>query len=177
MQQAYHWKIALTTEARAELQWWAQEASIQNQTPVVAHLPDMIIETEASLVGWGALHQGCWTGGQWSAEEKQMHINALELLAVSCTEDFSQRQITFECASSNGQHVSQSVHKPFGGHTLPSAELTGGPYVEMVPGLPHFSYSRTPARQGELDSRRGIQVVRDRCNWMILPNLFLRYRK
>ena len=73
----------MTTEAREELQWWAQEASAQNQTPVAAQLPDMIIETDASLVGWGAQHQVCRTGGQWSTEEKQMHIDALELLAVS----------------------------------------------------------------------------------------------
>ena len=53
MQQAYHRKIALTTEARAELQWWAQEASAQNQTPVAAQLQDMIIKTDASLVCWG----------------------------------------------------------------------------------------------------------------------------
>ena len=83
VQQAYHQKVTLTTETRTELQWWAQEASAHNQTPVATQLPDMIIETDASLVGWGARHQGRWTGGQWSTEEKQMHINALELLAVS----------------------------------------------------------------------------------------------
>ena len=83
VQKAYYQRIALTTEARAELQWWAQEASALNQAPVAPQLPDTIIETDASLVGWGAQHQGCRTEGQWSTEEKQMHINALELLAVS----------------------------------------------------------------------------------------------
>ena len=77
--------------------------------------------------------------------------------SISCPKDFCQRQITFECASSNGQYVSQSLHKPFGGYTLPSVELTGSSDVEMVPGSPHFPYSRAPARQGESDSRRGIQ--------------------
>ena len=77
--------------------------------------------------------------------------------SISCPKDLCQRQITFKCASSNGQHVSQSLHKPFGGHTLPSVKLTGSSDVEMVPGSPHFPYSRTPARQGESDSRRGIQ--------------------
>ena len=77
--------------------------------------------------------------------------------SISCPQDFCQRQITFECASSNVQYVSQSLHKPFGGHTLPSVELTGSSDVEMVPGSPHFPNSRTPARQGESDSRRGIQ--------------------
>ena len=55
---------ALTTETRAELQWWIQEASAHNQTLVATQLPDMLIKTDASLVGWGAQHQGCRTGGQ-----------------------------------------------------------------------------------------------------------------
>ena len=38
VQQAYHQKIALTTEAWAEFQWWAQKASAQNQAPVAAQL-------------------------------------------------------------------------------------------------------------------------------------------
>ena len=41
---------------------------------MAVQLPDMINETDVSLVGWGAQHQGCRTGGQWSTEEKQMHI-------------------------------------------------------------------------------------------------------
>ena len=89
--------------------------------------------------------------------------------SVSCPEDLCQRQITFKCVSSNGQHVSQSLHKPFGGDTLPSAELTGSSDVEMVPGSPHFSNSRTPPRQIADEESR---VVRDRCDWMIHPNLF-----
>ena len=79
-----------------------------------------------------------------------MHISALELVAVSLA---LKTFVTFECASSNGQHISQSLYKPIGRHTLPSAELTGSPDVEMVPGSPHFPNSRTPARQGESDSR------------------------
>ena len=43
----------------------------------------MIIETDASLVGWGAQCQEHPTGEQWSVEEKGMHINVLELLPVS----------------------------------------------------------------------------------------------
>ena len=79
IQQAYHQEVALTEETRAEL----QKVSAHNQTLVVTQVPDMVIETDASLMGWGAQCQEHRTGGQWSAEEKVMHINALELLAVS----------------------------------------------------------------------------------------------
>jgi len=41
------------------------------------------IETDASTVDWGAFCQGEATGGCWNVEEQTLHINELELLAVS----------------------------------------------------------------------------------------------
>ena len=43
----------------------------------------MVIESDASLQGWGAVCNGTRTGGPWSQLEKQMHINCLELLVAS----------------------------------------------------------------------------------------------
>ena len=43
---------------------------------------DLTIESDASLMGWGAACQGQTTGGPWMEEESQMHINCLELLAA-----------------------------------------------------------------------------------------------
>ena len=43
----------------------------------------MTLETDASTIGWGVNHQGIHTGGPWSNKEKRMHINCLELLAVT----------------------------------------------------------------------------------------------
>ena len=51
----------------------------QTQDP----LPDLEIETDASLQGWGAYCAGECTGGCWSDEEKTYHINALELLGAT----------------------------------------------------------------------------------------------
>ena len=47
--------------------------------------PDMVIESDASRLGWGATlkAQGLRTGGQWSDSKQEMHINCLELLAAS----------------------------------------------------------------------------------------------
>jgi hypothetical protein len=44
---------------------------------------DMIIDSDASLMGWGAVCQNHRTGGPWSQSESQMHINCLELLAAT----------------------------------------------------------------------------------------------
>ena len=43
----------------------------------------MVIESDASKLGWGASCQGISTGGPWSAQEKSQHINCLELLAAT----------------------------------------------------------------------------------------------
>ena len=38
--------------------------------------------SDASKKGWGASCQGITTGGPWSKEEKNLHINILELKAM-----------------------------------------------------------------------------------------------
>ena len=45
--------------------------------------PSHRMETDASLVGWGAFqHYGSFTQGRWSSSESKLHINFLELKAV-----------------------------------------------------------------------------------------------
>ncbi|KAJ1215924.1 hypothetical protein NDU88_003530, partial [Pleurodeles waltl] len=43
----------------------------------------MIIESDASRLGWGANCGDISMGGRWSEEELSLHINYLELLAGS----------------------------------------------------------------------------------------------
>ena len=42
----------------------------------------MVIQTDASKTGWGASCQGLSTRGVWSKQERSLHINVLERLAV-----------------------------------------------------------------------------------------------
>ena len=42
----------------------------------------MITQTDASLTGWEAVCNRVQTSGQWSEEERTLHINVLELLAI-----------------------------------------------------------------------------------------------
>ena len=45
--------------------------------------PDMVIESDASLIGWGATSGGVDTGGRWNTQEKHWHINCLEIQAAN----------------------------------------------------------------------------------------------
>ena len=43
---------------------------------------DIIIFTDASKIGWGAVSNGVRTKGKWSAQEKMLRISVLELKGV-----------------------------------------------------------------------------------------------
>ena len=85
VKQCYHQMVELSVEARQELVWWTQEMQEHNGAPLTMGTPDMVIESDASRLGWGATlkGQGLRTGGQWSTSEQEMHINCLELLVAS----------------------------------------------------------------------------------------------
>jgi len=75
-------KVPLDQWAKEELQWWSQELPRWNGRPITPPSPDLTVETDASLLGWGAVAEKVSTGGLWSEEERQMHINHLELLGA-----------------------------------------------------------------------------------------------
>jgi hypothetical protein len=68
-------------KAKLELQWWAK--NVLDSYNVISHGHyDSVLTTDASRTGWGTVFNGSSTGGMWSADELEYHINALELLAV-----------------------------------------------------------------------------------------------
>ena len=71
----------LTKEAKQELEWWIQNVGL-DVYPLNEEKTKVQMETDASMKGWGAVCQNEKTGGRWKDVEKEMHINALELLAI-----------------------------------------------------------------------------------------------
>jgi len=80
--QCYHHQVVLDADSKQELMWWIQNLTICNGRCLVQTQPQIIIQTDASKTGWGASCQGMTTRGVWSNQEKELHINVLELLAV-----------------------------------------------------------------------------------------------
>lgn len=73
--------ISLSQEAVNDLRWWLQ--SINNSFKLISSDKlDLTIITDASLDGYGGHCEGKSIAGKWSDNEKMMHINELELLAV-----------------------------------------------------------------------------------------------
>ena len=77
----YDASMCLSEGSRTELLWWTR--NITHSCPsLITTKPDLVLTTDASLLGWGAVSNGEETGGQWNLEEKNFHINFLEMKAV-----------------------------------------------------------------------------------------------
>jgi len=79
---SYDGKVRLTSGAVTDLQWWVQKLTMWNGKSLVRPHCNLVVYSDASLDGWGAVCREVQVGGQWSQEEKQLHINALELKAA-----------------------------------------------------------------------------------------------
>ena len=78
----YEAVITLKRDARLELHWWIENISIHNGKAITMNPPELMISSDASMQGWGAACQEISTGGEWSQEQRLLHINMLELIAV-----------------------------------------------------------------------------------------------
>ena len=83
--QSYETMITLSPECRTELQWWAETVDKWNGRSILKPSPDiaLTITTDSSMTGWGAESSGVTTQGLWTTQERQMHINVLEMKAVN----------------------------------------------------------------------------------------------
>ena len=73
--------IILSEESISDVNWWVN--NVETAFKLISHSePDVIIQTDASTQGWGAVRQKSKTGGRWNSNEAHNHINFLELLAI-----------------------------------------------------------------------------------------------
>ena len=77
----YEAYMVLSPESLGELSWWIthMDSSVRK---IMREDPHSILETDASLTGWGAKWGEMKTQGVWCRSEKDQHINCLELLAI-----------------------------------------------------------------------------------------------
>ena len=77
----YEIPLHLSATSVEELQWWVLR--IPHAQRHISHgLPGVIIQSDASKKGWGAVFEGQEIGGRWTASEASRHINDLELEAA-----------------------------------------------------------------------------------------------
>ncbi|KAF7245842.1 RNA-directed DNA polymerase from mobile element jockey [Varanus komodoensis] len=75
-------QIRLPASVLQSLLWWIDPANLTVGVPFRPWYPTVILGTNASLLGWGAICSNLRTQGIWSHRACRNHINFLELLAV-----------------------------------------------------------------------------------------------
>ena len=73
--------LTLATDNREELSWWIDNEQ-DSYNNVCTSKPDVVVNSDVSLTGWGCDCEGVHSGGQWLPAERMYHRNYLELKAV-----------------------------------------------------------------------------------------------
>lgn len=64
-----------------DLFWWLN--NLEGSCRVISlSVPGIVFETVASKIGWGAVSRSRTVNGRWDTQERELHTNALETLAV-----------------------------------------------------------------------------------------------
>ena len=147
--------IRLLQEAEEDLRWWTNNLSQWNGQALSQSFPHCVIETDASMMGWGAFYQGEATGGCWSPEEQKLHINELELLAVFYALLKKERGIIVLVRSDNIAVVSH-INKLGGTRSPPLIAQTKQIFAWCL--QRQIRVTSDPPREGKSNSRLLVQV-------------------
>ena len=79
---SYESATPLNPACEQELRWWISHLQQVNGREIKVPPPHLIIDTDDSLSGWGAVCQNQTVRGLWTQEEKKQQINTLELRAI-----------------------------------------------------------------------------------------------
>ena len=74
--------VALPEEGRRDLSWWMVRDHLLTGVRFGTPAPDLHLYSDASSSGWGAHLLDQNVSGVWSAQEKLLHINLLEMKAL-----------------------------------------------------------------------------------------------
>ena len=77
----YEGSMFLSVDSKSDLRWWQRNIGKRSKKIRIKQ-PDVVMTTDASLEGWGAVCGNESTGGRWSGNEFDDHINVLELRAI-----------------------------------------------------------------------------------------------
>ena len=118
--------VALPEEARRDLSWWMVRDHLLVGVRFGTPAPDLHLYSDASSSGWGAHLLDQNVSGVWSAQEKLLHINLLEMKALflalqAFQEDVAGHHVTAMCDNST---VVAYVNKQGGMVSRPLCLLT-----------------------------------------------------
>ncbi|XP_053190141.1 uncharacterized protein LOC128373962 [Scomber japonicus] len=74
--------VLVTRRLCVALRWWQRPTNLVRGMALGPVLHRQVVSSDASLVGWGAVHEGKGVSGLWHGPWLAQHINVLELQAI-----------------------------------------------------------------------------------------------
>lgn len=75
-------KVPLSEEVRKDIAWWLDDRDLTIGVPLHSPPQGILLFSDASHEGWGAHLEDLLTAEVWDHQDKQLHINILELKAA-----------------------------------------------------------------------------------------------
>ena len=145
-----------------------------NWRTVIQKQAQIVIQSDATLTGWGAVCDGVSTGGSWSPQEQTMHI--YQLLGTPGygigNEDLLEGSSRSLSVTAAGQFHCSSVHQQSWGHCIISSDLSGE--ISVAVGLERdiaLTAQHIPGVSNKVaDSESRLQ--KDQTDWMLAHEVF-----
>ena len=167
--------VTLEDYHREELAWWTGHHRKWNGLNLRPPQRILKIQTDASNMGWGAVGENMTTGGPWSWNECQYHINYLELLAAFLAVKTLAKQennITIQLQMDNRSALTYINRK--GGARSPSLSILAKEmWTWCMDRRIDLSAEYLPGSLNTLADRES-RVMIDRWDWMLNPLVFNR---
>ena len=159
LRKGYDATIPLSIEAREKLHWWLAHLNAWNGRALLHPPPDIVIEMDASRIGWGPYARGCKPGVMVSDGEKASHqLLGTPSRSLRCQE-FHKKLLMCPCEASHGQHFGCDVCKSPRGDSLPSSVQSSSGSVGMGTQAGFLFQRRTPIRPPEYRSGLAISEL------------------
>ena len=170
----YNTHMKLSQESAPEIKWWYDNiTTVKYPILLATSKVDVIIYTDASTNGLGAVKDAEKTGGRWSEEEAKYHINCLELIAAF----FGLKAF---CKNEQGIHVQIYSDNPT---TANYINAMGGTHSRECNTIAKNSWQWCRDQQmcltaahipgtKNVEANRESRVFSDNKEWMMRPDIF-----
>ena len=165
--------MILSDMARSDLHWWIENITDASNTAGRSNC-QLIVYSDASLTGWGGVFNSITTGGQWTEDESQNHINYLEILACFLT-------LKAFCSQIKNCHVKTMIDNTtavsyinsMGGRSLTCNQITRELWVWCASHGIWLSAAHIPGKENVLADKESRKKDSD-TEWKLNPELFSR---
>ena len=134
----------------------------------------LIVYSDASLTGWGGVFNSITTGGQWTEDESQNHINYLEILACFLTlKAFCSQIKNCHLKTMIDNTTAVSYINSMGGRSLTCNQITRELWVWCASHGIWLSAAHIPGKENVLADKESRKKDSD-TEWKLNPELFSR---